>query len=67
MPAPGKWFNRNVIGELRRRSDKHLFFQDGGELLGEDFEERAVDGAHPTALGFMRIANGLPLQLYRAP
>jgi lysophospholipase L1-like esterase len=52
-------FQRGVIGELRRRGDKHLFFQDGGELMEEDFEECTVDGVHPTDLGFMRIANAL--------
>jgi len=52
-------FLSGTIGDLRRRGDRLLFFQDGGELLGEDFEECTVDGAHPTDLGFMRIANGL--------
>jgi len=52
-------FQRGVIGDLRRGGDRLIFFQDGGELLGEDFEECTVDGVHPTDLGFMRIANGL--------
>jgi len=52
-------FQRGVVGEFRRRGDKLLYFQDGGELLGEDFEECSVDGVHPTDLGFMRMANGL--------
>ena len=44
---------------VRRGGDRLLFFQDGGELLGEDFEECTVDGVHPTDLGVMRIADGL--------
>jgi lysophospholipase L1-like esterase len=52
-------FLRGAVGELRRGGDRLLFFQDGGELLGEDFEECSVDGAHPTDLGFRRIADGL--------
>jgi lysophospholipase L1-like esterase len=55
----GREFLRGTISELRRGGDRRLFFQDGGELLGEDFEECTVDGVHPTDLGFMRIANGL--------
>ncbi len=47
--------DRRTAPRRRRR----IFFQDGGELLGEDFEECTVDGVHPTDLGFMRIANGL--------
>ena len=52
-------FLRGAVGELRHGGDRLLFFQDGGALLGEDFEECSVDGAHPTDLGFRRIADGL--------
>jgi lysophospholipase L1-like esterase len=52
-------FARGAIGELRAAGDRLLFFQDGAELLGEDFEECTVDGVHPTDLGFLRIAEAL--------
>jgi lysophospholipase L1-like esterase len=55
----GREFLRGAIGELRSGGDRRLFFQDGGELMGEDFDECTVDGVHPTDLGFRRIADRL--------
>lgn len=52
-------FQRGVVEGLRSAGDKHIFFQDGGELLGKHSDECTVDGQHPTDLGFMQIANGL--------
>lgn len=42
-----------------RANDPQIFFHDGADLLGTDFDECTVDGVHPTDLGFLRIANGL--------
>ncbi len=52
-------FQRRAIAKLRAAGDKRLFFFDGSTLLGPDFEECAVDGVHPTDLGFTRIAAGM--------
>ncbi|MBI3923250.1 MAG: SGNH/GDSL hydrolase family protein [Armatimonadetes bacterium] len=54
-----KAFQRQVVDNMREQGDGLVFFQDGEALLGEDFEECSVDGAHPTDLGFMRMAEGL--------
>jgi lysophospholipase L1-like esterase len=50
---------REVTERLRLAGDRRIFFYDGTDLLGEDFEECTVDGTHPTDLGFMRIADKL--------
>jgi lysophospholipase L1-like esterase len=42
-----------------RHDDAEIFFFDGADLLGRDFDECTVDGVHPTDLGFQRIAAGL--------
>jgi len=52
-------FQKSTIEELQSRGDDSLFFHDGRELLGEDFDECTVDGSHPTDVGFLRMANGL--------
>jgi len=49
----------DTVEQLRQQGDGHLYFVDGSELLGDDFEECTVDGIHPTDLGFYRIAEGL--------
>ncbi len=51
-------FQRDTVAALRKK-DPRLFFHDGGNLLGDDFDETTVDGVHPTDLGFIRIAEGL--------
>ena len=55
--------NRAMQAELvemrRRDGDRNVHFFDGSALLGRDFDECTVDGAHPTDLGFMRMARGL--------
>lgn len=50
-----------LVEELRRDGDQKIHFLDGTMLLGRDFDECTVDGAHPTDLGFMRMARGLEL------
>ncbi len=52
-------FQRGTVAQLRKRGDRRIFFMDGADLMGEDFEECTVDGVHPTDLGFMRMANAL--------
>ena len=52
-------FQRQTVARLRRAGDAHIAFLDGSGLLGKDFAECSVDGAHQTDLGFLRMANKL--------
>ena len=52
-------FQRETVARRCAAGDGALSFLDGGELLGQDFDECTVDGVHPTDLGFLRIAQGL--------
>ncbi|MFD2330843.1 SGNH/GDSL hydrolase family protein [Cohnella sp. GCM10020058] len=52
-------FGMETVERLKREGDAHIYFQDGGELLGDRFDECTVDGIHPTDLGFLRMADGL--------
>lgn len=52
-------FQKDYVAKLRRQGDKLVFFKDGSTMLGRDFHECAVDGVHPTDLGFRRIADSL--------
>jgi len=48
--------------EVRKRilaGDKNLYFANGYEFLGKDFDECTVDGVHATDLGFLRMADAL--------
>jgi len=47
------------VETFRQAGDSRIFFQDGSNLLGADFDECTVDGSHPTDLGFLRMAEGL--------
>lgn len=49
----------NTVEQFRLKGDSNIFFYDGEDMLGEDFDECTVDGAHPTDLGFIRIAGKL--------
>jgi hypothetical protein len=51
-------YQRDTVAGFRKR-DPLIFFKDGGDLLGSDFDECTVDGVHPTDLGFLRMAQGL--------
>ena len=53
-----KQFQIDLIEELRHAGDEHIYFCDGEEIAGTDFES-TVDGVHPTDLGFMRMAEKL--------
>lgn len=54
-----KELQSNTVKQFRANGDNNIFFYDGEDMLGEDFDECTVDGAHPTDLGFMRIADKL--------
>lgn len=48
--------------EVKRRTlagDRNIYFANGYEFLGRDFDECTVDGVHPTDLGFLRISDAL--------
>ena len=47
---------RQAYEKLIREGDKYLTYIPGGDLLGDD-GEGAVDGTHPTDLGFTRMAD----------
>jgi hypothetical protein len=51
-------FQRDLVRNLRK-SDNQIFFHDGHDLLGSNFDECTVDGVHPTDLGFIRMADVL--------
>lgn len=50
-------FQRDLVLERNRAGDKNLFFLDGSDILGEDYDECTVDGVHPSDLGSKRIAD----------
>ncbi len=52
-------FQQNLVKEKQNAGDQHIYFLDGGTILGDDYDECAVDGVHPTDLGSMRIASAL--------
>jgi lysophospholipase L1-like esterase len=52
-------FQKNLVRQRINAGDKNIFFLDGSEILGEDFDECTVDGVHPSDLGSMRIADVL--------
>ena len=50
-------FERDTVKQLEKAGDRRIYFLDGSNLLGADAHECTVDGAHPTDLGFMRMAD----------
>ena len=50
---------QQCVEALRQAGDSRIFFHDGSDLLGADFDECTVDGSHPSDLGFLRMAEGL--------
>ncbi|WNQ09462.1 SGNH/GDSL hydrolase family protein [Paenibacillus aurantius] len=52
-------FAREVVERLTAEGDANLYWCDGGNHLGERFDECTVDGVHPTDLGFARMAEGI--------
>jgi len=56
-------FQRNLVDERRISGDKNIYFLDGSEILGDDYDECTVDGTHPTDLGSARIADVLQVAI----
>ena len=52
-------FQTNLVDERRSAGDENIYFLDGSEVLGDDYDECTVDGSHPTDLGSTRIADAL--------
>ena len=48
---------RGFVCQRESAGDDNIYFMDGSKFFGEDFDECTVDGAHPTDLGFIRIAD----------
>jgi hypothetical protein len=47
---------RKIYNQLKSAGDKHLYYLEGENLLGDD-NEGTVDSSHPSDLGFMRQAD----------
>ena len=54
-----------VLEQMQSAGDSEVFFVDGTNLLGSDYDECTVDGVHPSDLGFMRIARGLEPEILK--
>jgi lysophospholipase L1-like esterase len=52
-------FQEDLVKARRASGDSNIHFLDGGSLLGEHADECTVDGVHPTALGFLKMANAI--------
>ncbi len=52
-------FQKNLVAERKKAGDMHIYFLDGSGVLGDDYYECTVDGAHPSDLGSLRIADAL--------
>lgn len=52
-------FQQKLVSDLKDKGDRNIHFCNGESLLGDDFDECSVDGAHQTDLGFSRMANAL--------
>ena len=52
-------FQKQLVETRKNAGDKYIYFLDGSEILGEDYDECTVDGVHPTDLGSLRIAGAI--------
>lgn len=59
MREGNRRFQQELVAARRDSGDRNLHAIDGSTMLGEDYTECMVDGAHPTDLGFMRMASYL--------
>lgn len=57
---------RKAWERLKSGGDKHVYYLPGERLLGDD-GEAAVDGSHPTDLGFVRQADAFEKALRKIP
>lgn len=55
-------FQKSFV-KSRIKEDKYMFYVDGRGLLGNDADEKTVDGVHPTDYGFACIARVLEKQI----
>lgn len=60
-----KELQRLTVEKLQQAGDDNLFFCDGAELLGADYQDCTVDGIHPSDLGYYRMAEGIKSELAR--
>jgi lysophospholipase L1-like esterase len=54
-----KLLQMNTVESFRKRGDSLIYFYDGEDLLGDNYEDCTVDGVHPTDLGFSRMGKKL--------
>lgn len=52
-------FLKQLVADLRTAGDAKVFFQDGGDFYGDDWDECTIDRRHSTDLGFHRMAHVL--------
>lgn len=52
-------FQKKLVEEFKVSGDEKIYFLDGSDLLGKEYEECTVDLIHPTDLGFFVMAKGL--------
>ncbi len=52
-------FFRDTVTALRDGGDANVQFLDGGDLLGDDWQECTVDSVHPNDLGFWNMARSM--------
>ena len=51
---------RTIYEARKRAGDRNIYFVDGTDFwTGDDYTENTIDGAHPTDLGFTRMADKL--------
>lgn len=49
--------------ERKRKLDKHVYYINGSNLLGDKYDEYTIDSIHPNDLGFMKIADNLEIEI----
>ncbi|WP_230200215.1 SGNH/GDSL hydrolase family protein [Bacillus niameyensis] len=52
-------FQKQLIQKSQESGDEKIYFYEGTHLLGSHWDEKTVDGVHPTDLGFMSMADQL--------
>jgi hypothetical protein len=50
---------KKVVEECRDKGDNNIYFCNGSDFLGSDFDECTVEGVHLSDLGFIRMADSL--------
>ncbi len=63
LMAQSRDFQYELLDRLRATGDEKLFFIDGTQLLGNDWDECMMDGCHLNDLGFYRMAEALAKRL----